>query len=141
MQGAFHTAKNFILRARDRQIQKNSDVFEPIPTSYQVEMSQLLSRSGAVLFSLMMYSKPYLEHATLPCRLEIQAGLKWLWNLKKLEIADNNLVCQKKKPGAPACLVQWVCQEMLGSASHSNSKYEIRSTKQIQNQNSQMFKT
>jgi hypothetical protein len=33
---------------------------------------------------------------------------------KRLVVADKNLVCQKKKPGSPICLVQWVCQEMSG---------------------------
>jgi hypothetical protein len=30
-----------------------------------------------------MYSKPHLKLATLPCRFKVQAGLKWLTDIKK----------------------------------------------------------
>ncbi len=53
--------------------------------------------SGAVLFSLLMYSKPYLKLATLPCRLGIQAGLKWLSDIKKTSGRRYNSCLPKKR--------------------------------------------
>ena len=69
----------------------------PSPISYQLKMSQLLSHSVAVLLSLLVYSKPYLKLATLPCQLGIHAGLKWLFDIRKTDACSQNLVCQEKE--------------------------------------------
>jgi hypothetical protein len=44
-----------------------------------------------------MYSKPYLKLATLPCRLGVQAGLKWLSDIKKTSGCRYNSCLPRKK--------------------------------------------
>jgi hypothetical protein len=95
---------------------ENSDVFEFIPTSYQLEISQLLSPKWCCTFFSVDVFKiiPKACDFTVPTWDSSRA--KVAFGHQKDECSQTKILSAKKKPGSPTCSVQWVCQEMLESS-------------------------
>jgi hypothetical protein len=80
-------------------------------------MSQLLSSQWCCTFvSVGVFNTiPKAGYFTVPTWDSSRAKVA-LEHQKDSWVKSKISSAQKKKPGSPTCLVQWVCQEMKGSA-------------------------